>query len=155
MTREDERLNRIEAGLGPQELVYLWLEEAQRFPSLPAYAGWLSTQPDEVYPLIRLPRLAEEGVRARLRAKLPAMVEEAVREAHRDVFFLFYLVKEVNLHMLHEKDALRYRGVLLVERLRELLPQQAPSEDIARALEYQRLAVDGPEAAFALAETVI
>ncbi len=78
-----------------------------------------------------------------------------MREAHRDVFFLFYLVKEVNLHMLHEKDALRYREVLLVERLRELLPQQALSEDIARALEYQRLAVDGPEAAFALAETVI
>ncbi len=61
MTREDERLNRIEAGLGPQELVYLWLEEAQRFPSLPAYAGWLSTQPDEVYPLIRLPAWPKRG----------------------------------------------------------------------------------------------
>lgn len=50
------RLDKLEDhNLTPREAVIMWMREAHQFDSLLAYGFWLIEQPDDVYPLIRMP----------------------------------------------------------------------------------------------------
>ena len=55
--------------LSPREAVLLWIKEAHEFGSLERYGGWLLEQPEDAYPLI----------------KMPAQVVAAVRSQHKGV----------------------------------------------------------------------
>ena len=50
--------------LTPKEAVICWIREAHQFDSLLDYGRWLLEQPEDAYPLIRMPRQVVAAVRA-------------------------------------------------------------------------------------------
>jgi hypothetical protein len=103
MSRHPQRLNRLEGDLTPAERVRAWLAEAQRYPTINAYAASLIGQPEEAFPLCRLPQEIERTVRGQLKGRPRREVEERVRVEVREAAFLIYLALKVNEHVLAER----------------------------------------------------
>ena len=95
MTAE-RRLGKLEGALSPKAATLLWLEEAQQFPSLPAYVDWLIEQPISAAPLERVPAQARAAAVEALRGQPRAAVREAAHQAIRDAIFLVELVLRLN-----------------------------------------------------------
>ena len=95
MTAE-RRLAKLEGALSPKAATLLWLEEAQQFPSLPAYVDWLIEQPISAAPLERVPAQARAAAVEALRGQPRAAVREAAHQAIRDAIFLVELVLRLN-----------------------------------------------------------
>jgi hypothetical protein len=104
----ERRLAKLEGALSPKAATLLWLAEAHRFDSLPAYVDWLIDQPKDAAPLYRVPEAAEAGVRAALRGESRDAVERSVRAAVRDAVFLVELVIRLNLTA---EEATRFEGL--------------------------------------------
>ncbi len=102
------RLAKLEGSLSPRAATLLWLTEAHRFPTLPAYVGWLLDQPPQVAPLARVPEQAETAVRAAMRGEPRDAVRAAVRHAVREAVFLVELVLRLNLAA---EEATRIEGL--------------------------------------------
>ncbi len=102
------RLARLEGALSPRAATLLWLEEAHRFPTLPAYVAWLVDQPAEAAPLCRVPEQAETAVRVAMRGEPREAVRGAMRQAVRDAVFLVELVIRLNLAA---EEATRLEGL--------------------------------------------
>jgi hypothetical protein len=90
------RLAKIEGALSPKAATLLWLAEAHRFGSLPAYVDWLIDQPVSAAPLERVPKQARAAAVAALRGQPREVVREAARGAVRDAVFLIELVLRLN-----------------------------------------------------------
>ena len=102
------RLARLEGALSPKGATLLWLAEAQQFPTLSAYVGWLIDQPEEAAPLWRVPEQAETAIRAVMRGQPREAVQGAVRQTIRDAVFLVELVIRLNLAA---EEAIRIEGL--------------------------------------------
>lgn len=121
-----KRLAEVEDhALTPKEAVILWTREAQEFDSLLAYNLWLQDQPDEIWPLTRMPARVVEAVRH----KNPEEPDELLRDqfylAQRDLVFLFFLHGRLNLYAAQEEEAVWSRLALLSEQLRGLIHRKA------------------------------
>jgi len=92
----ERRLAKLEGALSPKAATLLWLEEAQQFPSLPAYVDWLIEQPISAAPLERVPAQARAAAVEALRGQPRAAVREAAHQAIRDAIFLVELVLRLN-----------------------------------------------------------
>jgi hypothetical protein len=93
----ERRLAKLEGALSPKATTLLWLTEAQKFGSLPAYVAWLIDQPISVAPLDRVPALARAGALEAMRGQPREAVREAAHQAIRDAIFLVELVLKLNV----------------------------------------------------------
>jgi hypothetical protein len=95
MTAE-RRLAKLEGALSPKAATQLWLAEAHRFGSLPAYVAWLLDQPISAAPLERVPAQARAAAVEALRGQPREAVREAAHQAVRDATFLVELILRLN-----------------------------------------------------------
>jgi hypothetical protein len=91
------RLDRLEAGLSPTQLVNRWLDEALPYGSLEAYAAATVDLPGDEQPINRLAREASEGVRARFGTRRGEDYQAALRGALRQTVLRFELVMRANI----------------------------------------------------------
>ena len=118
-----KRLDAAEHNLSPKELVLLWMREAHSYHSYLSYWDHLRGQPDEAYPLFRLPRQNGEATRSRLKGRPEPQINKAICESEKNLLFLFHLHSQVNERLLQDTEALRLRIALLWALLHELLVQ--------------------------------
>jgi hypothetical protein len=93
----ERRLEKVEAALGPTELVARWLTEAHAFDDITSYVRWLLDQPPSLFPLDRLVAEANASVRGSAKGRASDATEQAVRKAIRVVIFGFELVMRINV----------------------------------------------------------
>jgi len=91
------RLATLEGALSPKAATLLWLAEAHRFGSFPAYVAWLIDQPISAAPLERVPAQAKAAVLEGMRGQPREVVREAAHGAVRDAIFLVELVLKLNV----------------------------------------------------------
>jgi len=114
------RLARIERNLDPLEAVICFMREAHEYPSPLSYYQWLRTQPEEEWPLAKIPRQVAMSREAGYR-KLPEAERNArLRTPQKEVLFLLGLHEETNALLWRDDERLQYRLLWLVERLRSL-----------------------------------
>ncbi|MHB1345442.1 MAG: hypothetical protein ACYCX3_13955, partial [Thermoleophilia bacterium] len=130
MSGEKRRLDRIESSLSPTQAVVLWLEGAHRHGSLLAYARWLLDQPDDGYPLVKLPGQVADAVRAAMKGRRREDVFQEIRRAQKDVLFLFHLATNLNAWALERAETLGLRAQLLTEQFQTLHLRSAVGGDM-------------------------
>ena len=91
MKLEKRRIEKLETGLTPKQAILLWLQEAHAFNTIEEYVRHLKTQPDSAAPLNKLTAQVEEGVKQILKGQPREEIDRAVRQAFKDVLFLFFL----------------------------------------------------------------
>src|SRR5450756_390914 len=116
-----KRVGNVEDNLTPREAVICWIREAHEFDSLLDYGRWLLEQPEEAYPLIRMPKQVVAAVRAQNKGKPDILLRDDFYRVQKDVTFLYHLHKQVNVQALQDEEALRLKVTLLSERLRGLI----------------------------------
>jgi hypothetical protein len=116
-----KRVGDVEDNLTPKEAVICWMREAHQFDSLLTYGRWLLEQPEEAYPLIRMPRQVVAAVRARNKGTSDVLLRDEFYRVQKDVVFLYHLHKQVNMQALQDEEALRLKVTLLSEKLRGLI----------------------------------
>jgi hypothetical protein len=107
--------------LTPQEAVILWMREAHQFDCFLDYGRWLLEQPEEAYPLVKMPAQVVAAVRARNKGRPDDSLRAEFHRVQRDVLFLYELHKQMNVRALLDQEALRLRLSLLGEKLRGLV----------------------------------
>ncbi|MBN1632444.1 MAG: hypothetical protein JW990_22020 [Thermoleophilia bacterium] len=107
--------------LTPREAVICWMREAHTFDSLLDYGRWLLDQPEEAYPLIKMPAQVVGAVRARHKGMRDDALRDQLYRAQRDVLFLFHLHKCLNVRVLEGQEVRRLGLELLGEKLRILI----------------------------------
>lgn len=133
-----KRLTSLEDhNLTPREAVVLWMREAHAFGSLESYSRWLLDQPDESYPLIRMPKQVVDAVRARSKEVKDDRLRDQLYRVQKDVLFLYFLQKEAQLRAAREKEPIHLHAVILLTNLRVLMKERHIIEDmqLARVLE--------------------
>lgn len=119
-----DRMDTLEEHLSPKELVILWMREAHEFGDLATYGRWLLDQPEDAYPLIRLPRLFYEGSPVSKSRLCELKDQETLRASYRDLLFLYHLHSVLNELVRSVRQELIWRGLWAAERRRSLLGQQ-------------------------------
>ena len=127
------RVAKIEENLKPLEAVIRWMHEAHSYPSLLSYYEWLRTQPNEESPLIKLPRQVAVSLEATLRRLPEAERNARLRVPQKEVLFLIGIHDEANALLWKEDQALQYRLVWIIERLRGLTLRAFRQEEEGRA----------------------
>ena len=128
------RLDALEDdGLTPQQAVVLWMREAHGFGSLAAYGRWLLDQPDESYPLIRMPKQVVDALRSRNKGVRDDRLRDQFYRVQKDVLFLYGLQKQPELWAGIEKEAIHLLGVILIKDLRVLMKEKHIVEDMQLA----------------------
>lgn len=116
-----KRLGSVEDNhLTPLEAVLLWMGEAHAFGSLENYFRWLTGQPDDAYPLIRMPRQVVEAVRRANKGRPHSELRGEFLRVQRDVLFLYFLHDQLNTRELLDREALSLRAVILIKEFRAL-----------------------------------
>jgi hypothetical protein len=125
-----KRLDALEDNLTPQEAVIRWLREAHEFGSSEVYGRWLIDQPDDVYPLIRMP----EQVVAAVRNQHKGVKDEALRDefyrVQKDVLFLYFLHEQAEVRALMDEEAIHLRVIILVKEMRALIKEKHALDQI-------------------------
>lgn|GEM_PF-1059107 len=129
MRENRRRLERITTSLSPTQAVCLWLTEAHQHGSLFAYTQWLLDQPDDTYPLVKMPRQVVEAVRTAMKGKPREDVDREIYCVQRDVLFLFQLAIGLNTRALEIAQTLRLKGLLLAEQFHSLILRHAVGRD--------------------------
>lgn len=114
------RLDDLEENLSPKELVIRWMAEAHEHGDLLSYGTWLLTQPDDAYPLIRLPAVIYRHSPVSRTRVCEERHREALRASYRDLLFHFHLHSQINERILHELPEIRVWCLYLHERLAHL-----------------------------------
>jgi len=91
-----KRLDDVEAALTPKQQVLRWLDHVAGLGSEEAYFKWLAERSFEALPRIKLAEAVAEATRKRMRGEPKEAVENVVRGAVRDVYFLTKLVLDLN-----------------------------------------------------------
>jgi hypothetical protein len=128
-----KRLEAVEDNLTPQEAVIRWIREAHEFGSMESYARWLIDQPDDVYPLIRMPQQVVGAVKARNKGVPDIKLRPEFYRVQKDVLFLYFLHKMVEMKALIDHEAIQLRVLILVKEIRALINEK-------HALDQMRLA---------------
>lgn len=119
------RVQKLETGLTPKQAILLWLQDAHTFNTIEDYVRHLKTQPDSEAPLNRLTAQVEESVKKSLKGQSREEINRAVRQAHKDVLFLFFLHQQVNSKLLSENRYYWTQVLLLSKELGYLLKEQS------------------------------
>ncbi len=130
MSNAKRRLDQLESGLTPKQAILLWLQEAHAFRGIEGYVRYLKTQPDSAAPLHKLTNQVEEGVKQRLKGKPREEIDKAVRQAYKDVLFLFFLHQQVNSKLISEERHYWSQAMLLANMLGSLLREQALNDQM-------------------------
>ncbi|MBU2601512.1 MAG: hypothetical protein KKA32_05005 [Actinobacteria bacterium] len=130
MSGERRRLDRIESSLSPTQAVILWLEGAHQHGSLLAHARWLLDQPDDAYPLVKMPGQVAEAVRTAMKGRCREDILKEIRRAQKDVLFLFHLATGLNAWALERAETLGLKGQLLREQFQTLHLRRAVGGDM-------------------------
>ena len=125
MSTAKRRVEKLERGLTPKQAVLMWLQEAHAFNGIEEYVHHLKGRPEGAYPIDKLTSQVEAGVRQTLKGKPREEIDKAVRQAYKDVLFLFYLHQQVNAKVLSEYRYYWTRWLLLSKELKSLLREQA------------------------------
>ena len=83
------RVEKLETGLTPKQAILLWLQEAHAFSGIEEYVRHLKDQPDSAAPLHKLTTQVAEGVKQTLNGKPRDEIDRSIRQAYKDVLFLF------------------------------------------------------------------
>lgn len=126
----DRRVENLEAGLTPKQAIISWLQEAHAFKNIEEYVRHLKKQPDTEAPLHKLTDQVAGGVRQTLKGKPRKVINRAVRQAYRDVLFLFYLHQQVNSKVVTEGRHYWSQAMLLTNMLGSLLREQAVDDQV-------------------------
>jgi len=117
-----KRIGQVEDNsLTPREAVILWMREAHTFDSLLDYGRWLLDQPDEAYPLIRMPAQVVAAVKDKHKGQRDELLRDEFYQVQRDVLFLYHLHTQVNQRALQNEEALRLKMALLAQGLRGII----------------------------------
>ncbi len=146
------RLARLEAGTTPRDAVLAWLEEAQAYPTLPAYLAAIRDAPREAWPLVQIAAQVEAAVRSSAKGT-PQVVWGAVRRAVGDACFRFELVRQGNLAAREVRDTEGLRWALLTTWSR-LLAAEAELARITRQPDAEHAAREAQDWREALACTL-
>ena len=134
-----KRLDAVGDNLTPQEAMLHWMREAHEFGSCGAYARWLIDQPDDVYPLIRMPTQVVGAVKARYKGVPDLKLRPEFYRVQKDVLFLYFLHKQVEMKALIDHEAIQLRVRILVKEIRALITEKH-SLDLMR---LDRVDLDG------------
>jgi hypothetical protein len=97
------------------------MREAHEFDSLLDYGRWLLEQPEDAYPLIKMPRQVVAAVRNMNKGKPDHLLRDEFYRVQKHVTFLYHLHRQVNVQALQDEEALRLKVTLLTEKLRGLI----------------------------------
>ena len=97
------RVEKLETNLTPKQAILLWVQGAHAFNGVVEYVHHLKTQPDNARPIDKLTAQVAEGVKQTLKGKPREEIDRAVRQANKDVLFLFFLHQQVNAKLLSEE----------------------------------------------------
>src|SRR5665811_414887 len=98
--------------------------------SLLAHARWLLDQPDDSYPLVKMPKQVVEAVRTAMKGKPTSDVDREIYRVQRDVLFLFHLATDLNAWALERAQTLGLKGQLLREQFQTLHLRRAVGGDM-------------------------
>ena len=139
MSDGKRRLKRLmDTGLTPKQAILLWLEEARSFDNIEEYVRHLKTQPEHAAPIPRLTDQMEEGVKPALKGQPKGEISKDVRQAYKDVLFLFFLHQQVNGKLLSESRYYWAQVMVLINELKSLLREQS----LDRQLRWNRIRVE-------------
>jgi hypothetical protein len=125
----NNRLDEITENLAPKELILTWMREAHEYGTYLSYGLSLLDQPEDAYPLVRLPQLLYAGTKARLRGRKEEELRRTLRSGYRDLLFLFHLHSQLNERVAHTQKELIFRVLFLTEQLRRFMDRDAAQED--------------------------
>ncbi|MDA1129785.1 MAG: hypothetical protein O2913_13995 [Chloroflexi bacterium] len=125
MTTAKRRIEKLESGLTPKQAILLWLQETHAFNRMEEYVCHLKTQPDSAAPLHKLTIQVAEGVKQILKGKPKEEIDRAVRQAYKDVLFLFFLHQRVNGKLITEQRYYWSQAMLLTSKLGSMLREQS------------------------------
>jgi len=128
------RAKKLESSLTPKPAVLLWMQEAHAFNGFKEYFLHLKSQPDNAWPINKLTTHVAAGVRQTLKGKPQEEIDQAVRQAHRDVLFLYYLQQQVNGKVVSEERNHWSQAMLLTSKLGSLLREQSLLEHSRKSL---------------------
>jgi hypothetical protein len=123
------RLDEITKALSPKELILTWMREAHEYGSYLSYGLSLLDQPEDAYPLVRLPQLLYAGTKTRLRGRQEEDRQRPLRSGYRDLLFLFHLHSQLNERVAHRLKELTFRVFFLTEQLRRFMDRDSLLED--------------------------
>ncbi len=121
------RLDKIENSLTPKQAVVAWMEEAHKFATPDDYVDWLAKHPGEQLPLNRLADQVELATYKWMKGAPRDELERVIRNQVREVAFLFFLQRRVNLGFQCELRSLRLLAVLAFEHVRTASQEQRRS----------------------------
>jgi hypothetical protein len=131
------RLEKIAQALSPQQAVLLWMAEAHQYPTLAAYMDALKDAPITQYPMMHLPDQVEQAVRTARKGAKPEVITRAVRQAVREVAFLFYLQLQVNTRLWGDWRAMCLHLAYVASEMGHCCADDAPTEaDLARVRQH-------------------
>ena len=119
-----KRTENLEDSLTPKEAVILWMREVHQFGSLENYARWLMDQPDDVYPLIRMPAQVVAAIRSRHKGVPDLKLHPEFYRVRKDVLFLYYLHGQANTRALMDHEAIQLRVIILIKEIRALINEK-------------------------------
>ena len=125
MSKNIQRVAKLETGLTPKQAILLWFQEAHGFNAIFEYIHHLKSQPDSAAPIPRLTDQVAEAVKQTLKGHPREEIDKAVRQAYKDVLFLFFLHQQVNRKLISEERYFWTQGRFLIAELKSLLREQA------------------------------
>ncbi len=119
--KQDIRLDKIEKSLTPKQAVILWLQEIRQYRNGWEYVNFLATQPESAAPIYKITKQISQTIRGSMKGQPQDIVENAVRRAVRDVYFLINLHHQVNGYAATEGRVWNLMFVALEGNLRAIM----------------------------------
>jgi hypothetical protein len=124
------RLDHLEESLAPQEAIICWPREIHELRSYTGYCRWLLDQSDDAYPLNKLTRKVRAGVKSSHKGTADALLKGEMRRAEKEVVFLYFIQKELNLRLHMEEEVMRVWAYLLTQKLRLVVQGKGIRDDL-------------------------
>ena len=128
-----KRIHDLGDHLSPTDIVLRELREMARVSSTTEYLASLKDGPTSNWPLNRMTRQARRAVEKSLKGYSWDAIEERVREAVRDVLFLWYLYLQVNRRIHDDLRTALPMMIHLAADVRFRLLDESRRADAARA----------------------
>jgi hypothetical protein len=128
MTNNSRRLDKLQLSLTPKQAILFWMEEAHQYDTMDQYVRALKDGPDSSWPMATLPQQVAGAVEQALTGRPRKEISRGVRQAIRDVLFLFHLHQQVNGKLMEEQKAFLYRLRWLRAELGRLRYQKLVSQ---------------------------
>lgn len=119
-----KRIDQVKDNLSPLEAMLHWMREAHEFGSMESYARWLIEQPDDVYPLMRMPKQVVGAVRARNKGVPDIKLRPQFYRVQKDVLFLYFLHTQVETAAVLNHEGIQLRVVILIKEIRALISEK-------------------------------